>query len=278
MDAAGFVFIGCELSLASQLIPLFVDTQTEAVIDKLLAYSCASCRDFDNQLKADGICLFGHGDLVKEVIFALVTEDQFYKTAAACVLGSELNQAKTMIPLFREENYDTVRNTLKVYASGSHRDLDDKLKSAGIVVFGDGEYVRRLIVDLTMDKKISREHNIYICVASEFGKLDLTEKPKSEAQKIQELIELGTDTEKLAEMVRSAKENHNYPTKEEMIQLFESAFAASKTKEGDEALLYDQICRDLKEMLYAVHRQEMVKKLEDSPPGRRFLGGFTIGK
>ena len=264
--------------MASKLIPLFVDKQTEAVIDELLAYSCASCIDFDNQLKADGICLFGHGDLVKEVIFALVTDNQFCRITAACVLGSELNRAKTMIPLFQEKDYDAVRDSLKIYFSRSHRDLNDKLKSAGINVFGEGEYLRRLIVDLTMDKIISNEHNIYICVASEFGKLDAKEKPKSEAEKKQEMIELGKDIEQLIEIVKSAKDNHNYPTKEKLIQLFEAAFAASKTKEGDEALLYDQICRDLKEMLYAVHRQEMVKKLEDRPPGRRFLGGFTIGK
>ena len=279
MNAAAFVYIGCELPLASKRIALFVDTQTEAVIDELRAYSCASAKDFDDGLKADGVCLYGHGDLVPDVISALAADDKpLQKTAIALFLGSGLSFAKTRIAIYSDKDYDAARDALKLYASESYEDLNKKLMSMGINVFGSGEYVWRLVFDLTTDGKMSNEHNILLCANRNLSGLIATEKPKSESQKKQELIELGKDIEQLAEIVKSAKDNHNYPTKEELIQLFEAAFAVSKTKEGDEALLYDQICRDLKEMLYAAHRQEMVKKLEDRPPGRRFLGGFTIGK
>lgn len=279
MNAAAFVYLGCELPLASKRIPLFVDTQTEAVIDELRAYSCASSKDFDDGLKADGVCLYGHGDLIPEVISALAADDKpLQKTAIALFLGSGLSFAKTRIAIYSDKDYDAARDALKIYASESYEILNKKLMSMGINVFGSGDYVYRLVFELTTDGKMSNEHNIVLCANRNLSGLFATEKPKSEAQKILELIGSGDDVEKLAETVRSAKENQPYPSKEEMIQLFEAAFAASKTKEGDESLLYDQICRDLKEMLYAAHRQEMIKKFENRSLGRRFLGGFTIDK
>lgn len=74
------------------------------------------------------------------------------------------------------------------------------------------------------------------------------------ASEIMRLLESGAETDRLASMVRFAKENELCPGKAEIKEIFEAAVAASG-KHPEEAEQYRQICGDLKEMLQYAHRQ-----------------------
>lgn len=263
MNAAALYYLGCPLPDARKCVPIMLDTQVDAVIEELSSYSCGSCKELDSEFKAVGICLYGHAELLSVAITALTADSNpFLRSTAVCFLGVDLQTAEKKIPLFHKEEYDMVKASLSQFFCGTHGELNVKLKQAGTVVFGNGDLLGDLVRDLALDNRMSHEHEIVLFGEVRKGQTVLfdrregrTGKPKSETQVMLGMIESGTDTEKLAEMVSSAKEDKRYPSKEEAIQLFETAFAASKSKAGAEALLYDQICRDLKEMLYAVHRK-----------------------
>ena len=263
MDVAALFYLGCALPDARKRIPIMLDTQVETVIEELSPYSCGSCKELDSKLKTDGICLYGHTELLSVAITALSTDSNpFLRSTAVCFLGCDLQIAEKKIPLFHEEEKEAVKGSLAQFFCGTYGELKEKLKEAGTVVFGEGDLLGALVSDLTVKKTVSNEHNVII-----FGEVrkDQTvlfdkikghaDKPKSEFQEMLSMIESGTDTEKLAEMVSSAKADKRYPSKEEMTRLFEAAFVASTKQVGETAVLYDQICRDLKEMLYAVHRK-----------------------
>lgn len=61
MNVAVVCRIGSKTTEANKWIPLFTDNELEAEIDTLKDYHTNSFEALEEGLKADGICVFGHG-------------------------------------------------------------------------------------------------------------------------------------------------------------------------------------------------------------------------
>ena len=68
IKTAIFVVIGCEPNCANKRIELFVDDDLETAITKLADFKPLSYDDLDQKLIISGISVYGHGDLINELV------------------------------------------------------------------------------------------------------------------------------------------------------------------------------------------------------------------
>lgn len=68
MKTAIIVVIGCEPNCATKRIALFRDSDLESAIEKLADFKPLSYDNLDQQLTMSGISVYGHGDLINELV------------------------------------------------------------------------------------------------------------------------------------------------------------------------------------------------------------------
>lgn len=71
------------------------------------------------------------------------------KTAVVVVIGCELNAATHRIPLFRDEDLESVVKELTNFKTGSYEDLDQRLIDSEISVFGHKDLINQFVNKLT---------------------------------------------------------------------------------------------------------------------------------
>lgn len=71
MKTAIIVVIGCEPNCATKRIELFVKDDLEPAITKLADFKPLSYDNLDQQLTMSGISVYGHGDLINELVSKL---------------------------------------------------------------------------------------------------------------------------------------------------------------------------------------------------------------
>ena len=281
--------IGCEIAVAQKRIPLFVDKETDTVVNSLADYRCDSFDALKEKLVADGVCVYGHQSLIQWVAHELTGDDK----CGVCVLalgavGSELSEARQRIPLFCEEDLETVKESLKGYRSYSDSIFNYLLSKDKICVYGDAALVVELIMGLVTLKKLNNERELSFyyepeIVNSLFSKPDdekTTESlpgldelmasyenydsklfskaiNKKFCDELQKMIESGADVDAMSKVVSFMKEKGLYPSKERMKQLFEAAFAIYESMpEGASKQRFNDFCWTLKDMLYFVVKRK----------------------
>ena len=127
------------------------------MLGTLKDYHDNSYEALEERLKADGICVFGHGDVIKELIHELTSENiGSFDIVVFRVLGYSINDAEKRIALFREEDYDAVKNCLSALQCNSYNDLNQTLEADKTNVYGEVELLSKLIVDLAETKNVSK--------------------------------------------------------------------------------------------------------------------------
>lgn len=68
MKKAIITFLGCEPNVATMRIELFVDEDLEPAIKKLTDFKPLSYDNLDQQLTMSGISVYGHGDIITDLV------------------------------------------------------------------------------------------------------------------------------------------------------------------------------------------------------------------
>ena len=151
-------YIGSEISVASKRIPLFLTKELEAVIETLKDYRVNSYEVLEERLKANGICVFGHGDVIEELIYELTAENTriFNNYVILGRLGCHLGLAKRRLPLYGEEVYNAVKDSLKSFQCTSYHGINETLEIDNTAIYGEVEVVNKLVFDLIETKHVSK--------------------------------------------------------------------------------------------------------------------------
>ena len=75
MKIAVVTVLGCEPNCATKRIALFVEDDLEPAIEKLASFKPLSYDNLDQQLTMSGISVYGHGDLINDLVNKLTASE-----------------------------------------------------------------------------------------------------------------------------------------------------------------------------------------------------------
>lgn len=125
---------------------LLVEKDFDAVMDALEAYHGNSQVDLNERLVTDGICVFGHGELIRRLRLEL-GDDKGSRMKSVCfgVVGCELGTAKERIALFSENDIENAKGRLLTYQCGSYGLLKKMLEANHTIVYGLPDLVAKSV-------------------------------------------------------------------------------------------------------------------------------------
>lgn len=131
---------------AKRRILLLVETDFDAVKDALEAYHRNSQVALDERLATDGICVFGHGELIRRLRLEL-GDDNGIRMKSICFgsVGCDLISAKERIALFGEKDLEVAKGRLSPYRCGSYGLLKKMLEANRTIVYGLPDLVAKSV-------------------------------------------------------------------------------------------------------------------------------------
>ena len=75
IKTAIFVVLGCQPNAATKRIELFVEDDLEPAVKKLADFKPLSYDNLDQQLTMSGISVYGHDDLINELVNKLTASE-----------------------------------------------------------------------------------------------------------------------------------------------------------------------------------------------------------